>query len=420
VSSLPTRFPLSECGAGACHAIRSVLSEGLARVEWEDGTLVARSRAAVQWKNVPGGWEIQINPSQRWSDGIGVDAQHFLDAWESRLAQCRRNKDVKHLFFIHNAKAFCDGTVPFSEVGAKRLGPNSLFVQTTVGATALPFRFAHPITWPSRKRFEGDFPPSLGPFRIESSGPTSLKLTRNPLYLPEPVALGGIELQLISSPGTRVQAFFDGEIDFVDEIPLSYSSQLASSDALLSVPLPRTLVLSFGNLPGAAAKPHRVALVRAYDAQEMEKLVRPSRAPGPAIPFEAKFFQPLTYGPESARKLWSDPTPPSLRLFMARTLDKEAREVMENLRAQWLKNLSLKSEISKNALHSLELREHEWDIYDPSGGLDTGTKAQFSEVLLYPLYRRARYVLRRRTFDGVSPLPDGGWDFSKTSIQQAE
>jgi len=349
-----------------------------------------------------------------------LDAQHFLDAWESRLTQCQRVKDASHLFFIHNAKAFCERTVPFSQVGAKRLGPHTLFVQTTVGAAALPFRFAHPATWPNRKRFEGDFPPSLGPFRIESSAPTSLKLTRNPFYSPEPVALGGIELQLITSPGTRVQAFFDGEVDFVDEIPRPYASQLNSPDALQSVLLPRTLILVFANLPGAAAKPQRMALVRAYDGQEMERIVRPSMASGPAIPFEGNFFRPLTFGVENARRLWNDVMTNPLPVFMARNLDKEAREVTENLRAQWLKNLGLKSEISKTSLHSLEIREQEWDIYDPNGGIDASTRSQFSEVFLYPLYRRARYVLRRKTFDGVLPLPDGGWDFSKTSIQQAE
>jgi len=395
------------------------VNEGLTRIEWRDGKLATSPRLARDWKFSSNGWRIHLSPDAKWSDGTPLDAQQFLNGWESVLAQCKKNGESEGLFFIQNARAVCDGKLPFAQFGARRLDAHTLLIQTNVTGAVLPFRLAHPALFPQRKRFDGDYPPTLGPFRIDSASPMVLTLARNPFYLPEPVALSGVELQTVGSSSTRVEKFLAKETDLVDDLPASSAAQFSSSPFLKTVPTGRTLVLdlSRGNLP----RNLRVALLKAFDPEELKGFVRPPLSAPFLLPFDAAFFQAPRVNLSNAKKLWLDgPRLESLRISLERKNDEEGVEVMENLRAQWAKNLSIRVDVVPAGMASVELRDIAWDIYDPSGGADAELKARIAEGTIVPLYQRSRYVLRSPKAEKLEPLPGGSWDFQAGPLQQGE
>ncbi len=382
-------------------------------MEWQEGKLVARTGLAEDWKPAPGGWTIHLRSGIRWSDGIPLESQHLLDGWEVVLSQCKHNPESQGLFFLQNARAFCEGKVPFSQVGAKRIDASTLQIQTNLSAVSLPFRLAQPAVFPLRKRFEKDYPPTLGPFLVEKAAPLSLRLIRNPFYRPESVAFSGVDVQIVPSATTRIQMFLEGETDIVDEIPTDLFSQLTLSSHLQAVPTARSVVLGF--LPpyrSAPLRTWRFILSRAFDKEELQSLAKAPISFATAFPFEIKGPEPVTYNPTSAKKIVTDALKAEvLRMNVASGLEKEGIEVFENLRAQWFKNLGIHLESSSSSHAAVELRELTWDIYDPSAWTDPELKAQVSDLGIVPLYRRARYVLKSSKVEALTPLPDGSWDF---------
>lgn len=400
--------------------MRNLIHEGLTRVEWADGKLTARPRLAKDWLFTSNGWRIQLREDVKWSDGTPLDSQHFLDGWEALLAQCRKNAESEGLFFLQNARAICDKKMNFAQIGAKRVDARTLLIQTAISGNALPYRLAHPALFPIRKRFDGELSPTLGAFKIEAVSPLTLRLARNPFYVTEPVALSGVELQTVGSSSTRIDKFLEAETDLVDDLPAASAAQFAGSPLLKVIPVARSLVLDFN---GAAPLPRnlRVALVKAFDPGEVRNLVRPPLGQPFLLPFDAPFFRPPITNVAGAKKLWLEgPRLESLRISLENKDDGEAVEVLENLRAQWTKNLGARVEIVSADKAAVRLREITWDIYDIAGGASAELKANIAESTVVPLFQRSRYVLRSAKVERLEPLPSGGWDFETGHLQQGE
>ncbi|MBI4405097.1 MAG: hypothetical protein HY537_13120, partial [Deltaproteobacteria bacterium] len=398
------------CNDNTCFQHASLVAEGLVRFDPSNPLKVLPS-LAEQWENPsPTQWVFKLKPNVKWSDGHPLTARHFIETWEKSLRNFKHCPNSSILFSIVNARAFAEGKVPFHAVGLSAPNPNILIIRLHTPKPNFLLTLCHPATWPSRS--EKNAFVTLGPFMLEKSTDNSTRYVRNPLYHGPSAALAGIEIKVVPSENSRLELFFNKEIDLADVTGENLPSLVEGQPGKKTFPTSRlvALVVNTSKKPFQSAK-SRLALQKAINREEMIALLKWNYLPAYRV-FAYYASSPpswsVKYSQPSARELFAavhiDPLglrliEPIPILFARPVLQfthfREAQDTADNIRAQWIKNLDLRVELT-SAEHlntptpaSLGLIELFIDPIDPLSTLETFS----STGLTNP------YHWKNRTFD---------------------
>ncbi|RYZ70604.1 MAG: hypothetical protein EOP05_13075 [Proteobacteria bacterium] len=140
---------------------------------------------------------LEIAPNIKWSDGVPLVAQHFVDSIERTLNSKNPSAAASYLSFIKTVRAL--DTSKFEISLSRPIGY----------AEAL---FTHPALFPIRKETMDQEPTRslLGPFTVASrKGDQSLTLVPNPYYSPKP--LNSVEIRFVEND-TTAESLFESKI----------------------------------------------------------------------------------------------------------------------------------------------------------------------------------------------------------------
>lgn len=480
ISKDPETLDWTFCKDSRCYSQVALLMEGLFTIGFEGGTPRAVPLLAESWQKTGSRLVIKIRDGIEWSDGAPLRATHFIEAWRRLLSRADETSFASFLFSISNARAFSEGRISFDSVGIGSSDPLTLVIEFAKHSPTFLFQLSHPALWPVRveKGLESH-QTVLGPFLPKHwKRGVEIGYVRNPRYHGGSVHLDGIEVKIVPDASSRIQLFLNQELHLMDEIPMSLLPLVADHPALQHEPTLRWVGLAFsGRRPFSAAKA-RMALQQAIDRQDMLRTLKwphfaTTRLLAGTIsnPFPS---WALKFAPTSARNMLAEmklissdvsrsfsELPPTLapRLLLGWENIENAGEIADNLRAQWQKNLKIRTEFlndtddkrktTANPVPSVMLIERHADPFSPLQGLESlhpvvewqkdalvgqvrqkdsieslMTLLQEAEETLIskegvvaPLFFRAKSVLKNPAVQHLTHAPLTFWDFRATTMQ---
>ncbi len=353
------------------------LFEGLLRYG-PDG--VAGPGTAESWTISEDGlnYVFHLRADARWSDGLPVTAQDFVQSWKRTLEPETGSLYNYQLFFLRNATAYAEGTLKdFSQVGIRAIDDRTLEVQLENPTPFFLQLCAFPTLFPVRTDLiekEGD--DWVKPGLLVGNGPYILKewrvndhirIVKNPDYWDAPnVALETVDILPISKANTALNFYASGAADLIMDKGLAPPSLL---DALMqrpdfhSAPFLGTYFLRF-NVTRPPFDDVRVRQALSMVVNKDEIVKRITRAGEPP----AEGFVPpgldgypevsgLPYDPEKARTLLSEAGFPGGAGFPMTTYLYSEGELNEAIAVElqnvWRKELGI----------SISLARQEWKVY---------------------------------------------------------
>ena len=175
----------------------------------------------------------EIADSARWSDGVSLTAQHFLDSWQRLLNPETASSYAAMLFDVVGAKEYYSSPLKkrdFSKVGIKSIGSKRIEITLKHPSASFLYRLAYRALAPIRKdlieksaNYWAD-PTKIivnGPYQVSTYEPKKrVILRRNPLFFGAAPAIDEIQLWIIGDNKESVRKFDAGELDFVPKINL--------------------------------------------------------------------------------------------------------------------------------------------------------------------------------------------------------
>ncbi|NUM88625.1 MAG: peptide ABC transporter substrate-binding protein [Bdellovibrionales bacterium] len=232
---------------------------------------------ARSWTISDGGRRIRfhLRPGVKWSDGVALEARHFVDSWQRLLLPETRADQAFHLFHLVGAQEFNKGWIKdFSRVGVRALDERTLEVELREPVPYFLHLLTTPSTFPVRKDLierhgadwiHPDHLVTLGPYRLERLVPRErIELVRNPEYWGEEPAIRRVVARMVSEPSTALALYESGELDILPrELPPQRAAVLAGKPAFRSGPRLSTFFLMLNT---RRAPFHRVEARRAFAA----------------------------------------------------------------------------------------------------------------------------------------------------------
>ncbi len=189
---------------------------------------------AASWSVSDGGktYLFRIRKGVFWSDGVELEAGHFVDSWERLLSPKLRSANAYHLFDIESAQSFYEGKEKdFRKVGVKALDRYTLQVKLRRQVPYFLHLVATANTFPIRKDLidkqgeswaDWESIVTLGAYRIvDWKQGEAIHLQANATYFDAPPAIENIYLQLVSEPLAALAFFENNQMDILRELPPS-------------------------------------------------------------------------------------------------------------------------------------------------------------------------------------------------------
>lgn len=462
--------------------------EGLITIGFENGMPKAVPLLAESWQKTGSRLIIKIRDGIEWSDGVPLRATHFIEAWRRLLSRADETYFASFLFPVFNARAFSERRISFDSVGIGASDPLTLVIEFAKYSPTFLLQLSHPALWPMR--FEKGMESTqtvLGPFLPKHwKRGVEIHYVRNPKYHMKfpagSVPLDGIEVKIIPDASSRIQLFLKQELHLVDEIPMSLLSLVADHPALQHEPTLRWVGLAFSRRRPFSVAKARMALQQAIDRQDILRTLKwphfaTTRLLAGAISNPIASWA-LKFAPTSARntlvemKLVSSDVSRSFsefgptlapRILLSWENIENAKEIADNLRAQWQKNLKIRTEFLSDTpkpnddkrkttsppAPSVMLIERHTDPFSPLQGLESldsvvawhkdalvGQVKQkdsieslmillqeaeeeliSKESIVVPLFFFARSVLKSHAVQHLTHSPLEFWDFRATTVK---
>ncbi|MBI3557423.1 MAG: peptide ABC transporter substrate-binding protein [Deltaproteobacteria bacterium] len=262
--------------------IRNIM-EGLVAI---DSQMEAQPALAESWDIAPGSriYTFHLRPGIKWSDGVPLKAQHFVDSWHRLLAPELNAKYASFLFDIEGAEQFHNGQLKdFSKVGVKAVDDLTLRVQLRA---AISFWYWIPsfyATFPIRldlvdsKKKPWDQAGTLvtlGPFTLKShEAQRSITLERNTEYYGRHGNIDVVNVALVPDDSMALKLFEDGQIDFLPKLASLERTHLRSRPDFRTWPDMRIVHLRMNTEHGPTANLNlRRAIALAIDRTKLTKL----------------------------------------------------------------------------------------------------------------------------------------------------
>ncbi len=172
-------------------------------------------------------YTFHLRREARWSNGDAVTARDFVRSWQRTLSPATGSEYAYQLHYLHNAKAYSEGTLSdFAQVGvtapddftvvATLDNPTPFFLDLCAFTTLLP------VHLPTVEKYGDDW---LKPAHIVSNGPYVLtdwrindrvRLKKNPHYWNRAaVAMETIDVLPINNANTAFNFYDSGEADLM-------------------------------------------------------------------------------------------------------------------------------------------------------------------------------------------------------------
>lgn len=197
---------------------------------------------AASWSVSDGGktYRFHLRPGVFWSDGVALEASHFVDSWERLLNPAIGSANSHQLLEIENAAAYLHGKLKdFSRVGVKAVDPLTLEVKLRRPTPYFLHLVASASTFPVRKDLierygdqwtePGNFV-TLGPYGIAEWSPGDrIVLKTNQYYHGAPPRISTVICRLIAEPLTAYTFYENGDLDILPrDLPPSFARRLQS------------------------------------------------------------------------------------------------------------------------------------------------------------------------------------------------
>lgn len=195
---------------------------------------------ASSWAVSEGGkvYRFHLRPGIFWSDGVELDARHFVDAWERLLNPHTESANAYQLLEVEGAAAYSRGTLKdFGRVGVRALDSHTLEVRLRRPVPYFLHLVASPATFPLRKdlveKYGNDWVSpehlvTLGPYRIgEWAQGDRIVLKAYAGYHGTSPKIGTVICRLISEPLTAYTFYENGGLDIIPrDLPPSFARRL--------------------------------------------------------------------------------------------------------------------------------------------------------------------------------------------------
>ncbi len=358
------------------------LMEGLVRLP---SSLKPEPGLASGWKILDGGrkYVFQLRPGLKWSDGVPLTAQHFVDSWKRLLAPLTAAPYAYFLFDIEGAAEFNAGQISdFSLVGIKAVDERTLEVKLKQPVAhwiylpsfwvCFPIRLdlieKHGVGWERPGKMA-----SVGPFLLSQyDDGRSYTMTANPAYYGGKPAIDKLVGMIVPKSEDAIDQFQKGKLDIAPQL-----TGAGLLKQLKKFPYLRTLYLGMNT---SRFPTQNVGLRRAIAAAISKKniiagagvrgTIATSFVPPGLLGYEKKAgidFDLNRARKELAKENLSVSTLPELELMVSdsETNQKLALQVVEELKKNLglrvkLNALPLKTYTVRRQMHSAELFLSSW------------------------------------------------------------
>lgn len=318
-------------------------------------------------------YRFYIRDNARWSDGVRVIAEHFVDSWRRAIDPQTAAEYAYFLYPVKNAQAINSGSIKdISKLSVKAVGNDILEVELEKPIVFFPYLTTFMVTYPIRKEIIEKNPDSwTEPENIVTNGPYKLVewhheyklvLTPNPYYYGEKPKLDRVVIYTINEQVTALSLYETGALDFLFNMPAPSIPYYKNSPEYHRYPYIAVYYLGFNVLkPPVDNVLVRRALAMAIDKEKIPQILKGGQIPANSyLPPGILGHNPelgLKFNPEKARKLLEEAGYPSGKNFPEITLSFNSLEdnqlICEFVQEQWQKNLGIK----------VYLRNMEWKVY---------------------------------------------------------
>ena len=357
------------------HNIYMCLFEGL--VTYNPETLNPEPGVAESWESPDGGitWTFHLRKDAKWSDGVPITAQDFVDSW-FRFLDPETAAVYSYLpgMIIKGAWDYNSGEGSKEDVAIRALDEHTFQFELVGPAPYALNMLAHyafsvvPMhaikkygdsDWIKPENFVGN-----GPFLVDSWVPHDKIIFKpNPGYWDaDAVKLDKLIFYPIDDQNTEVTMFLEGQLDWIEEVPDARLEEMKLHKDFKCEPILSTYYYVFNQTePPFDDVRVRKAFAMAFDRQTLvDRVTRagqipaygivPSMAGYPGTPlFEENY--------DEARRLLAEAGYPNGEGFPESTLiyntSESHKKVAEYMQQQWLENLNVK----------IVLENQEWGTY---------------------------------------------------------
>ncbi len=312
-------------------------------------------------------YKFHLRKNVKWSDGVPLVAQHFIDAWKRLLSRSTAAPYAYLFFDVMRAEEYYNGKIDdFSRVGIFSPDPYTIEIELRRPMPNWYAFLSHRSTYPIREdliRQHGNLwtkPGNLvttGPFVLLSHElGRGLSLRRNPHYYGRKKGnIDQIDI-LIRDPSTIVELVRSNQVDLVFKVPSYLKSALVGKNELQWFPPIRTKRLSFNLDQYPLTNPAiREAIARVLDRKKLAQLLGSGYLEGATLvpPGFLGFDKSagVKVNESAARALYrkavGSGTPPSLTLLVP-SFDENAAEniqVAKHIQATIQRALTMKVEL---------------------------------------------------------------------------
>lgn len=343
-------------------------------------------------------FECTIKKSAKWSDGVEITAEDFVNSWRRLVAPGAKGVGVSIISNIRNAFEVHKGTKAIGELGVRAKSKKLLEIDLIKPDSDFHSKLAHPAL--SVVRAEANYirseaanrTPVSGPYKIaEWTKSNRIRLVSNEhfnsihptLTKPRPAA----EILIIEDDETALNLYREGTLTFLRRLPTHYLKDWKDSKELFQVPVVRFDYIGFG--PELRDQTElRKALALSLDYRELKVLYSALGIPGcPGISTEWMNEVPChEFNLEKARSHFAK-VPVQIRetplVFQFSKLGgDDIQKGMEWAQAQWKKNLGFKVELQpvEQAVFVARLKTNPPPVFRKGVGLDRASCLAAAEI----------------------------------------
>lgn len=352
------------------------IMEGLVAYDLASPDLKAIPALAESWEATEKNkvWTFKIRKGVKWTDGVELKAQHFVDGIE-RVLNAATGSDYAYAFYIlKNGQAYYDGKIKdFAEVGCKATDDYTLVFTLKGPASFFPYMLTHHTAYPLRKdNLEKNGTSTftdptkmvtLGPFKVKTwEHDKVIILERNDSYYGEKPKIKFIQGYMINEGATALNLFDTGKLDFLPEFPTTEMAKQQTRPEFKRHPALILQYYGFNTKKKPLDNPWlRKAIVASIDRKQIVDMIAGGQTPLTSwIPVGMSGYEPdrgIKFDPEKAKEYLakagvSDPKKVPKITIGINTNDDHKR-VAENLQAQIKKNLGIE----------VEIQNEEWKVY---------------------------------------------------------
>lgn len=351
------------------------IMEGLVEYDLKDPNLGLIPALATEWKPSDGAktWTFTIRKGVKWTDGVELTAQHFVDGFERLLNPTTASEYAYFIFDIKGARDYNAGKIKdMKQVGARVNEQGQLVIELDRPMGHFPMLTTHHSMFPLRKDViekhgekwtEPENIVTLGAYKLKIwEHDKSIVLERNEDYYGEKAKTRYVLGYMINEYSTALSLVDAGKIDFQRELPAKELSQLKQKPGYREFPVIQMYYYGMNT----KKKPFdnvkvRKAFAHAIDRKQITDLMNAGHSPLHAwVPKGMASYEEglgIKFDVERAQKLMDEAGYKDRskvpKITIAFNTNENHQRIAENVQAQLKKNLGV----------VVEIANQEWKVY---------------------------------------------------------